>query len=249
MASCTHGLIHTVDGSTSLANSDQTPYDVAFDPANLSISSSPPHFPPCPSIRGYPSSNDQAGFLTFVSGLLGRLSEEVKNVEALGDLLRDIGCFDPPPSPVTPSPIETLQYPSTDPLAQDVAVVKVEGGRTVQIFGEEKHRGSRGVVDDPRPNEEGPELVGIASPDKTSEPAGTSVDDSTEKRTSNGDEERIDTTSVASFSFRSAESQRQEAVEGLRFHLSALYRAVDLANSNMRDARQDFGVLLHKVQR
>lgn len=167
---------------------------------------------------------------------------------ALGDLLRDLGCFDPPPAPVTPSPTETSEYSTTGPLALDVVVIKEEAGMSAQMCGEEKHRAGWSVADGAQPKEKGSNSVGLAPQHATSSPAGLSADDSKDMTITNGDGERAGTMSVASYSYRAAESQAQEAVEGLRFHLSALYRAVDLANSNMREARQEFGLLLQKVQ-
>lgn len=161
---------------------------------------------------------------------MGRLGEEVKNVEKLRCVLRRIGCFKPPP------PSFLAAYKGAPIPAVVLATQPASESMPLAPFNTEHEQGS----DSPTTGETGNDsqqdrgVSGSAVADMSPTSPGT---------TSSNAAAGI----PQAYNFRAAESQAQEVVEGVRFHLAALRGAVDQAHINMGVASQEFGLLLKKV--
>lgn len=162
---------------------------------------------------------------------MGRLGEEVKNVEKLRCVLRKIGCFEPPP------PSFLAAYPGAPVLAIVAGTKPASTSISLAPFEPEQRQGSdqpaTGDVSNDSQQDRGvsdPAMAGIAlttSLGTTSSNAVAGI--------------------PRAYNIRAAEGQAQEAVESLRFHLAALQRAVDQAHINMSATSQEFSSLLKKV--
>lgn len=173
---------------------------------------------------------------------LWQLREEVKKLNELGSLLKNIGCFRPRPSlPSVARPRSSASPTNSD--GPSVPMPTSMGERPPQ---------SMSVMATRHPENVGGDHENQAI---TSDPAGTRQD---EEMAANGDKNVTFGVSTAdsdrrtseqgeSIDFRLVEHQVQEGLESLEFHLAVLQRSVDQAHINMRIASQEFSSLLKKV--
>lgn len=161
---------------------------------------------------------------------MGRLGEEVKSVEKLRCVLRRIGCFKPLP------PSFLASYTGVPVPAVVLATQPASESMPSAPFNTEHGQGN----DSPTTGEAGND------PQQDRGVSGSAVADipPTSPGTTNSN---AAAGTPQAYNFRAAESQVQEVVEGVRFHLAALQRAVDQAHINMGVASQEFGLLLKKV--
>lgn len=172
----------------------------------------------------------QAGFVGAIRHWLWRLTEEVNYVDKLVMFLEEIGCFDSNPHPTTASDRVRQEFPSKRPAS---SILPQDGSVSCPL---EQVREQPCCVDKRdaagySPGGSNPSTAeGIAS-----RAAGDSMGcggNIMEKRSSFG---------------KITSPQMQEAIEGLRFHLVALQRAVDQANVDLLVASREFATLLMKV--
>ena len=156
-----------------------------------------------------------------------RLAEEVSHTDSLAIFLKEIGCFDPSLPPATTSAQSRYLGPSARPASS--GAIRTNGA--------------------PLPLQEVHELA-VVSENRggtvLSSPQGSQTSARGEISGDAGDPGWGDRMNHGS-SFRTIASQVQEAVEGLKFHFSALQRTVDQAYVNLRVASQEFASLLTKV--
>lgn len=175
---------------------------------------------------------------------LWQLRGEVQKLQELGFLLKSIGCFRP--RPVLPSVVRPRS--SAVPTNPDGASLPLSSP-----MGEHPSKSMAAVAVSTPPET----TVGGGNENHTitSDLAGTRQDEatatSTDKNVTFGapsaDNDRDSRDHRAAIDFRAVESQVQEGLESLEFHLAVLQRSVDQAHINMRIASQEFSSLLKKV--
>lgn len=205
--------------------------------------------------------NPKAGCLEEIGGWLGQLSDEVKKVAALGDLLREIGCFNRPPTPANASPkvletppsAEGQRHASSAVIDDSAEGMGLDEGSqsTMDTLGQgidadesgecisRKNEITLPTTENPTTSISGENIEASASYHKENGAKSKGVNDSGAKNR--------EISVGGAYNPRAVESKVDEAVEGLKFHLSALYRAVDAAHISLRDASHEFGLLLQKV--
>lgn len=168
-----------------------------------------------------------------IEGWIGPLGEEVKNVQRLVLLLREIGCFTPPPS--TRTAVGSSQHGDS---SLPVSMQPVHGAGTSAADNPVSSTAliSKNTALSTGPGEGVKPTCGV-----------NGANGELPTSTAGGSQAQGGGCATESYNLRAAESQALEAVEGLRFHLSALRGAVDNAHINMRVAGQQFALLLKKV--
>lgn len=168
---------------------------------------------------------------------LWQLRGEVKRIQELGFLLKNIGCYRP--RKLLPSVFRPGS--SAAPANPDGASVPLSSST-----GDQLQKTMTAVV--------GSSLETTAG--STSDLTGTQQNETTATNTdknvtfgvSPGDNGRGGCEHEASIDFRQVENQVREGFESLEFHLTVLQRSVDQAHINMRIASQEFSSLLKKVR-
>lgn len=172
------------------------------------------------------------GFVGAIYRWLGRLTDEMNYVDKLVIFLEDIGCFDSKPHPTTASARVRQESPSTRPTSSNVP----QGESASFPLGKAREQAScvdkRGAAG----NSPGESNLSTTE-DIASQAPGDFIGcggngNSMENGRSFGEITRL---------------QMQEAIDGLRFHLVVLQRAVDKAHIELRAANRKFAWLLMKV--
>ncbi|CAM9710944.1 unnamed protein product [Scytosiphon promiscuus] len=185
--------------------------------------------------------SSRAGFLGQIEMWLGQLRHEVKKLQELGLLLKNIGCFDP--SLAVPSTVETRRVnfaASTGGLpAQGIAPAEAASGC--------KPSPTLSPSETPAKSREEDDALAVGDiAGAQDQPLVSAGGQNVGSRPSLGNGRGV-SEKGGMYDFRAVENQTQEAVESLEFHLTVLQRSVDQAHINMRIASQEFSSLLHKA--